>query len=197
MAPSRRINDTSSDTAADATRLDRPMPGWKKSLLWLSVALMIAGAAMQTYAWLAPDAPQKAAERQGGIGDLAPGLQPTEGGGEAMGEPEPPAEQSPLDRWSPTIFRLGFSFFVGFAIGYAVRTFVKISIITIGVVLLLLFGLQYAGVIEVNWQSMEAHYETAVSWLREQTSSFAAFVRGYLPSAASAAGGFVIGFRKR
>jgi len=110
---------------------------------------------------------------------------------------EETGERDALDEWSPTIFRLGFSFFVGFAIAYALRSFMKISLITIGVVLLGLFGLQYAGIVDVNWQAMEAHYDTAAEWLGNQTQSFTAFVQGYLPSAGMAGFGFVTGFRRR
>ena len=59
-------------------------------------------------------------------------------------------EDHPLDQWSPAIFRMGFSFCVGFAIAFALRTFVRLSLIAIGVFFLALFGLQYAGFIEVN-----------------------------------------------
>jgi uncharacterized membrane protein (Fun14 family) len=132
---------------------------------------------------------------------LAPGFAATEGPAGAPSEsPVPAGEGTTADGlrdWSPTIFRLGFSFFVGFAIGYAVRTFVKVSVLAIGAMLLLLFGLQYAGIIEVRWTVMEGHYDSIVAWLQGQTASFGDFITGYLPSTASAAFGLVVGFRKR
>jgi uncharacterized membrane protein (Fun14 family) len=94
------------------------------------------------------------------------------------------------------IFRLGFSFFVGFAIAYALRTFLKVSIVTIGILLLGLFGLQYAGVITVDWAAMEQHYDTVVAWLRTETETFRTFVTGYLPSSAMGVLGMVVGFRR-
>ena len=107
------------------------------------------------------------------------------------------ASSNALDDWSPVIFRLGFSFFVGFCIAYAVRTFLKISIIGIGILLLALFGLQYADVINVDWEKMGGHFDTFTGWLGAQTASFKDFVTGYLPSAASGTAGLVFGFKKR
>ena len=91
---------------------------------------------------------------------------------------------------------MGFSFFVGFSIAYALKTFVKISIIAIGMMLLALFGLQYAGVITVDWSAMEGHYDSIVAWLGTQTDTFRTFVTGYLPSSAMAGLGLVAGFKK-
>ena len=94
-------------------------------------------------------------------------------------------------------FRLGFSFFAGFCIAYALRAFLKLTLLAIGLVLLLLLGLQYAGVIEVDFSAMGEHYDTAVGWLRTQVTSFHQFVTGYLPSSATAGLGLFAGFRRR
>lgn len=101
------------------------------------------------------------------------------------------------DIWSPAIFRLGFSFFVGFAIAYAVRTFVKFSLIALGMFFLLLFGMQYAGFITVEWGMIQQRYEESQSWISAQFSSFKDFVTGELPSAGLFATGFVVGFRRK
>ncbi len=99
--------------------------------------------------------------------------------------------------WSALLFPLGLSFVVGFAMGYALRQFLRLALLIAGCVLLGVFGLQYAGVIEVDWSSMEEPFETVRGWLAEQTDGFREFINGKLPSAGSAGAGLWVGFRKR
>lgn len=134
-----------------------------------------------------------------GTTGFLPGVEPGFDVPDLPGE-EPAAEDPPADVedvWSPAIFRLGFSFFVGFAIAYAVRTFVKFSLIALGMFFLMLFGLQYAGFITVEWGIIQERYEESQGWLASQFGSFKDFVTGELPSAGLFATGFVIGFRRK
>ncbi len=112
-------------------------------------------------------------------------------------EGEPPPEDTLLDDLSPAVFRLGFSFVVGFAIAYAARTFLRISLVAAGVFLLMLLGLEYAGIISVNWDTMQDHYQSLLASARESLGSFRTFITGRLPSAGAALAGLVVGFRKR
>jgi len=98
--------------------------------------------------------------------------------------------------WQGAVFRFGFSFFAGFAIGFALRAFLKITMLVAGVILLAIFGLEYAGIVSVNWADMASGFDGVTAWLEAQTSSFYDFIVGQLPSGASAAGGLVVGFRK-
>ncbi len=154
----------------------RGLPGWVKVLLGVSVVLMAAGVIMP----LVAPAPKPSA-----VGALATGLAGEAGSGGAAASP-----------WSPAVFALGFSFFVAFAVAYAIRTFVKMALIAAGFMALFLFGLQYSGMIEVKWAAMEKKYDQGSSWISEQTKSFTAFITGALPSAGAAAAGLVAGFRK-
>ena len=173
----------------------------QKLLLVGSIVLMVLGLGLGVAAKMRGPA-EPASERVPVAGDAAGELAPMQlgagggdaGGGSTGGETPPHA----LDAWSPTVFRLGFSFFVGFAIAYAVRTFLKISITAIGMMLLLIFGLQYAGVdIDVDWSGVAGQFDSVTGWLREQTSSFTKFVQGALPSSAMAGLGLFTGFRKK
>lgn len=181
------------------------LPIWAWIAAALSVVTMAGGLAMP-YVLPAPEpepAPvRELAPRSSLTGETAPsGFLP--GGGTLPDRPadEPGATDEPAesadDVWSPAIFRLGFSFFVGFAIAFAVRTFVKFSLIALGMFFLLLFGLQYAGFITVEWGLIEQRYNESQSWIASQFSSFKDFVTGELPSAGLFATGFIIGFRKK
>lgn len=179
----------------------RTLAPWQRMLLGIAVVLMLVGGGLHLAGAISGTDGQDdgAANTRMSEGDALPhGFAPTESGGEAT-QPatEPDDGETMLDAWTPVIFRLGFSFFVGFAIAFALRAFVKLSLITAGVLLLCLFGLQYAGVIDVDWQAVQARYDEAIVWLKAQTSSFTEFIKGAIPSAASFTVGFVAGLRRR
>jgi len=117
--------------------------------------------------------------------------------GNADGEAAGDADKTALELYSPTVFRLGFAFFVGFAIAYALRAAFKVVLIVVGTVLLLLVGLQMAGLITVNWEAMQGLYDNSTAWLATQTQSLTAFLRGYIPSGGTAAAGFGVGMLKK
>ncbi|MCB9845295.1 MAG: hypothetical protein H6811_04835 [Phycisphaeraceae bacterium] len=102
-----------------------------------------------------------------------------------------------LDQISPAVFRLGFSFAVGFAIAYALRMFLRLTLMFAGLMLLVLFGLEYAGMVTINWGALETSYDGVTQWLGQNTRSFGEFITGQLPSAASAVAGLVVGWRRR
>lgn len=202
------------------------LAGWQIGLLIVSVLLMFAGVALGVTGMLADgDAAaqrQQDASREGaregsdvpasgfvgGDGGVdwpfpvpgAPGGTPAPEGapGEpGEGEQAEQVEQAPADPWSPAIFRMGFGFFVGFAMAYAFRAFAKFAVVSLGVFFLLLFGLQYAGLIEVQWGTMADRYDSARGWLGAQFEGFTAFVTGALPSAGAALAGLGLGFIRK
>lgn len=190
------------------TRRRRPLARWQKLLLAASAAIAVLGLALMVAGWITggePPPPQPVA-RNGDVpvdpsNPPPAGFLPSQPGQPATYPDRPAAAQTDtgghsLNAWSPAVFRAGFGFFVGFAIAYAMRAFVKVSLVVVGLMLLALFGLQYAGIIDVNWTAMEQHYDTIAAWLGEQTESFMRFVTGYIPSSAAALGGLVVGFRR-
>lgn len=116
----------------------------------------------------------------------------------AQGPQAPPVDAPPVaDPWSPAIFRMGFGFFVGFAMAYALRSFVKVTVVSAGVFFLLMFGLQYAGLVQVQWSAMAERYDTLQDWLLAQVGGFQAFVTGYLPAAGATLAGLGLGFLRK
>jgi uncharacterized membrane protein (Fun14 family) len=169
------------------------MSGVQIALLVVSILVMAGGVALGVAAGSKPapepqSAPGTSGLASGLVGDDQSGVS-TSGAGSA------PHSSGEASDWSPAIFRLGFSFFAGFCIAFALRTFLRLTMVVAGVVLLLLFGLQYAGFVEVNWGKIGADYDSFVAWLSAQVRSFHAFITGYLPSSASAAAGLLLGFK--
>ncbi len=185
----------------------KPFKPWQKAMLGLSLLLMIVGGGLKVYAMTRPQTPQTTTPSDSGstttTGPRTPGssfLSGSPSGSDSSAKetsPTQPETQFDLNNWSPAIFRLGFSFFVGFCIAYALRAFFKITAFTLGIILLAMFGLQYMGWVQIDWLLLERQYDSAVDWIRYQTASFQQFVTGQVPSAASAVTGLFVGFRGR
>jgi uncharacterized membrane protein (Fun14 family) len=196
----RRESESEQSGSGEARRKLPQVSPWRKLLLAVSAVVALGGLGLWAYAaTTAPEPASSPSTTSTAPGEFTPsGLapldpRPSDGTGDAGAQPEP----SQLEVWSPAIFRLGFSCFAGFCMAYALRAFMKITIVVTGIALLGLFGLQYAGLINVDWGAMEGVYNTVTAWVRQQTGSFAEFVSGYLPSAASGAAGFAAGFTTR
>ncbi len=91
--------------------------------------------------------------------------------------------------------RLGFSFIVGLAAGFALKVAFKIALVVIGVVLVGMFALQYAGLAEVDWSSVEIQYDTGADWVGAQGGALLDFMGRNLPSAASFLAGLAVGLK--
>ena len=113
-------------------------------------------------------------------------------------EPEMPVDGAPDAGalLNETFFlRLGFSFIVGLAAGFALKVAFKIALLVIGVVLVGVFALQYAGVAEVDWSSVELQYNSGADWLGTQGGALLDFMGRNLPSAASFLAGLAVGLK--
>ncbi len=196
------------------------VPAWKKGLLGIALVLTAVGGGFAMYDTLATPSgvPSEEPRRSKGAEELQPReLNPEEG--RDRSRPELPAWPGEAPRtepekteptagsdgaagaegeslWPAALFRLGFGFFVGFSIGYAIRVFVRIALVAVGLAFLLLFGLQYGGLIPVDWSAMGTVLDQAVAWVRANAAGFRAFITGQLPSAASALAGAAVGFKK-
>jgi uncharacterized membrane protein (Fun14 family) len=98
--------------------------------------------------------------------------------------------------WSSGLFlRLGFSFIVGLAVGFALKIALKIALVVGGALLVILFALQYAGLIDINWSGMESNYDGIVEWLSAYAAGLKDFMAENLSSTASFSAGLLVGLR--
>ncbi len=102
-----------------------------------------------------------------------------------------------LHEWGGPIMQLGFSFVAGFSIGYALASFLKIVALFAGGLLLILFGLQYVDLIDVNWLGIEGYYNALMAWMQPHAGSFREFIVENIPTAGVAALGLLVGLRKK
>jgi len=179
-------------------KVKRALAPWQVVAVVVSVVIAIAGAGLMVYQASVSD-PAPAATGPATSNTPTPsGFAPIEDrpDDEPAGEAESDTDRM-IDSASGAVFRLGFGFFAGFAIGYAMRAFVKITLVIIGVALLGLFGLQYAGLVDVDWEQISGGFQSFGSWATAQTKDFANFITGYLPSATAGLAGAFVGFRRK
>lgn len=99
--------------------------------------------------------------------------------------------------WTSLAARLGFSFVVGFSIGYVLLVLLRATAVLAGLVILVLFGLQYVGVLQINWQNIEISYDSTLLRLLPRLENFRDFVTGNLSSSGMAVVGILTGLMRR
>jgi uncharacterized membrane protein (Fun14 family) len=155
----------------------------------------------------------------GGAGDLSPyasdGARPAtsqlaiaERHSPAASEPAPllaqPAQEtgaapppSDLDRWAPSLMVGGFSFFVAFCMGFALRAFAKISLVVLGFVFFAISSLAYCDLIDIHWDRIGLHFDSLISLVRMEWGEFSSFLEKSLPSTVMGGIGLVAGIKKK
>ena len=143
--------------------------------------------------------PESSAARSAGGGAQPDGFTASgsAGGTIIIGDGSTPPEHETAPLWAPLLAKGGLSFFVAFCVGYALRTFLKGTMLVIGGVALAIFGLQKAGIVgEIDWAVAQGYWDDLTAGVGRQFESLRAFITGSLPSAASAGLGLVAGFRR-
>ena len=108
-----------------------------------------------------------------------------------------PQQTVETGNWVALVAYMGFSFFVGFTIGYAFRTFLKFVFFISGAIFILLFLLQYNGMININWTIFEGVYDSLIKWISPHLGGLKNFITANLSSAAMAGLGLFLGFRRK
>lgn len=107
-----------------------------------------------------------------------------------------PADTSPALSLNEEFFlKLGFSFLVGMAVGFALKVAFKVALVVLGVILIGVYALQYADLVDVNWSGIESHYDTWAGWLGVRGSAFLDFMGENLSSSASFLAGLALGLK--
>ncbi len=171
-------------SAAAPSKPDRGLSGGQKLLLVVAVVFIAVGFALKA---AAGDADPVGPQTQLSANSLSGG---TLSSNVALDDSVDTKD------WSPFFMKGGFSFFLAFCMGYALRTFFKISAVFIGLAGLLLFGLAKAGVIEPDWGKMEGWYDVIANRVKSDAASMKDFISGSLPSAGFATLGLFTGFKK-
>ena len=200
--------NVSSEDGSINVETSRGLSGWK--ILLLSFALLMGVAGMVFH----PETSDQKATRT--VGNLsspevdellsphafqstpAPSLdRPSSQMAETPRDTLSPDWERRLEEWSPLLTKLGFSFVVGFSIGYVLLIFLRTTAFIAGLVILALFGLQYLGVLYVNWNNIETNYNSVLSWVLPRAENFREFITSNLSSSGMAAMGILTGLTRR
>lgn len=197
------MSDHEIETEKPAGDAERALGGWQKALLFLAVVFIGVGFALGAVADEAEPQQAEMASMPAGGEDMLKSSSLVSSGGtsgdKSAGESAPDPEEGSMtsaSTWSPFFVKGGFSFFLAFCMGYALRTFFKVSAIFIGLLGLAFFGLAKIGAIEPDWSAMEGWFDTLMAHAKADFVSFKDFIAGSLPSAGLATLGLFTGFKK-
>jgi len=201
------MSETKDSTAPGRAKLSfSALPRWKKGLLLAAAAVFVGGGGLKAYSFVRgkSDAeravysdPSKKGFEPGMGSSLTEGTTVRREGGPGLGEDDAETEVGPAESISPALMKGGLGFFLGFCMGYAIRTFFRISAFVIGSAALVVFGLMYAGILpQPDWSSLSDHFNHLVASLKEQASGVQRFIEGNLHSTGAASAGLFTGFKK-
>ena len=97
--------------------------------------------------------------------------------------------------WTYILFNAGAGFVLGFAVGYALKKLLKLVLLFLGLVTILLLGLEYYGIIQINYQKFLEVVQSALNATRGAASGIISHALASLPFAGSFAAGLAVGFK--
>ncbi len=102
-----------------------------------------------------------------------------------------------LHGYAPFMLKGGFGFFVGFTMGFAVRSFIKLALVICGFYFITLSMFSYTGWVEVHWDVIQSQFEIWSGQVQEEIVSFKSFMTGTIPATGMLAAGLATGLKKK
>lgn len=182
--------------SASRTLQDQPRAAkkpWQLASVRIALIVTLLGLGLWVYSAISAARKPVSADTTGTDPSLVSGFGATSS--------ESPSSQPVKDRKlisaaAPATFRFGLSFLAGFALAWAMKRFIKLSLLIGGLLIAGIYFLRRNGMIELPWDQIEDQVEGGMSWLQGQTDSIKDVVTGYLPSGVATLGGLFVGFRK-
>ncbi len=191
--------NTSAQRPAGGGSTREPLPRWKKVWLGVAGAMVVVGLLLGLLTGGDEPTAQTAAQPQAAPTQQVPGVATAlvEPGPGQQAPQQPATAEGAGSKLSPGLTIMGFSFFVGFAMGYALRAFFRIAMVVVGLVFLVLVGFSYVELVTVNWDVMEQMFNNFAERMSTDFDDFATILTGRLPQAGLGAAGLFVGFRKK
>jgi uncharacterized membrane protein (Fun14 family) len=159
------------------------LPNWQKTILTAAFAAVTFGWAHQTYHAFTDPTPPTTQTSSNNPGSITTPDQSTASPGSSM-----------LARWSR---RAGASLLIGFIVGWAFRTFLKImSTITAATVAAFCL-LSYFNVMNIDMTSIEKKSTTATAWITDQGTRLRQTAMSHVHSTLGGILGLAMGARKK
>lgn len=173
------------EIASQAKPVGGERPPWKARSVWFALALMLLGGGLWVKDRTQVEPPSAAAtSRASRFSDSASTETQSSGGRD-------------LKSSAPAAFRFGASYVGGFFLGWALRRFLKGTLLLSGAAIVLIALGKKFGWLELDWVAMESHVRHGLAWLQGEAGAFKQFITGYLPSAGAAGVGAFLGFRRK
>ena len=150
---------------------------WQKGVLTLSIILFGTGGMHQLTSFFSSTPPAATATSVAG---------------------QPPAPEPTMgDKLSPWAMGMGGSFIAGFLLGFALRIFVRITMVVVlgGICIMLLLSRFH--IVNVDFSEAKTEYSNSVHWMTDQAEHAEKSVASHLPHSGSGMFGAVAGFRRR
>lgn len=169
---------------------------WKKVMLAVSAGMIVLGLLVALFE--PGGAQDPLVTRPGAQGPGSTALGPE---GTALvpgGVPSPAVDpEASNPGWSPAFLKMGFGFFVGFAVGFTLRTFLKLAVFAFGLLFLALFAMSSAELITVEWERIGDVFGGWFERVGEQMKGLQTLITGALPATGLGTFGLYAGLRKR
>ena len=107
------------------------------------------------------------------------------------------SDSESLNEWSPAFLKGGAGLFMGFCVGFAIRSFIKLGSVILGFYVLSLLMLSWLGWIEINYPEIDSQLGDLSENFKGQFESFKTFLSGAIPTTGMAAFGFFAGLKKK
>jgi uncharacterized membrane protein (Fun14 family) len=168
------------------------MPAWHRWVLLGAIAFGVIGTIGRVRQFTAPTpAPQSVSK--GGVMST-----PHSGFADTDSAPDATATTTTPVPWylSPRFLSIGGSVLSGFLIGWAMRVFVKTTLLVGLAISAVIGGLSYFHVMNVDLTSVQQKYNGDVSWLTDQASRLKDVAIAHIPVHAGGLFGMFMGFRR-
>jgi uncharacterized membrane protein (Fun14 family) len=162
---------------------------WRSWQVWLALVLTALGAGLWMQRSFAASTPAVTAPA---TGERAPSL--TDAGTGATGAASAP-DAGPAPG-APMPFRLGLGFIGGCAIGWALRTFLRITLVIATLVGAAIALLRWSGLVELDWGSVEQSVDAGLQQARAAAEAAESTLMRIIPSGLAATYGMWIGWRR-
>jgi uncharacterized membrane protein (Fun14 family) len=160
---------------------------WQRRLLMVSLLVFGSGMVSQMTSShpQSPDAPEASIANSKGF--LSQSTTP----------PPPAPEPTLREKVSPWAMKVGASFMGGFLLGFALRTFLRITATVVALGAALFLGISYFGGKNIDLTEARTKYEGAIHWVEDQAYRLKDSAQAHIPHSGTGLIGAFTGFRRK
>lgn len=179
-------------TPSQMERMDAgPKPLWECRVFRLGMLVMLLGGALWAYSVMTGGGEPASAHGSPGaprVATPAPGL--------AGALPLEPAHRM-IDEAAPATFRLGAAFCGAYVLGWGLRRYARLTLLTAAAGAGAVFGLHKLGMLGIEWDEVRGQVDQSLEFVKGHADQMRTFAMGYMPTGIVGSLGLLMGFRHR